>query len=194
MQKKKRKDKSFYIDTNIALDYATNRNVETLLVLEKIREKKWKCVSSIFLSMEMADYKKDAVFVADKALNEKWEMRKILRNSYDKRLTTSDFEKIMDWFEDFKKRYKNITLYDFLQDKEGWNTAQEISFYSNLSAADAIHLTSAIMGTISGFCDVLVTNDKLLGSEAKRIIEQYRLKNKLKVMTIAEVKKDFFKK
>lgn len=191
MPKGKRKIKSFYIDTNIALDYATKRNIQTILVLERIKEKGWKCVSSTFLAMEMADYKKEDLFI-QRARSKKWEMRKILREKDNKDLKSVDFENAIDWFEDFKKRYKKIEMYDFLQDKDAWKLAQEISFSSNLNAPDVIHLTSAMCGAISGYCSIFITGDNLLNSEAKRIIKHYKLKGKLKVMTIAEIKKKYF--
>jgi len=194
MPKRKRKIKSFYIDTNIALDYATNRDIETVMLLERIKEKGWRCISSTFLAMEMADYKKDALFITDKILNKKWEMRKVLREGNDKKLKISDFENTIDWFEDFKRRYKKIDMYDFLQDKDGWKLAQEISFNSNLTAPDVIHLTSAIWAALGGRCDIFITRDNLLNREGKNIIERYKLKSVLKIMTVAEVKKKYFKK
>ena len=193
MQKRKRKAKSFYIDTNIALDYATNRNMQTVLVLERIKEKGWRCVSSTFLAMEMADYKKEDLFI-ERARSKKWEFRKILREKNNKELKSVDFENTVDWFEDFKKQYKKIEMYDFLQDKDIWKLAQEISFNSNLSAPDVIHLTSAIWGAVGDYCDIFVTNDNLLYDEAKRLIEQYKVKSILRIMTIAEIRKKFFKK
>lgn len=193
MPKRKRKAKSFYIDTNIALDYATNRNMQTVLVLERIKEKDWRCVSSTFLAMEMADYKKEDLFI-ERARSKKWEFHKILRERDNKELKSVDFENTVDWFEDFKKQYKKIEMYDFLQDSESWKLAQEISFNSNLTAPDVIHLTSAIWGAVGGYCDILITNDKLLNNEAEKILEQYKVKSALKVMTIADVKKRFFKR
>jgi len=189
----KRKIKSFYIDTNIALDYATNRDIDTVMLLERIKEKGWKCISSTFLAMEMADYKKEDLFI-ERARSKKWEFRKILREKDNKELKSVDFESAIDWFEDFKKRYKKIDMYDFLQDKESWSLAQEISFNSNLTAPDAIHLTSAIWAAFGGRCDIFITKDKPLNKEGKKILEQYKLKGVLKIMTVAEVKKKYFKK
>lgn len=190
MRKRRKRVRSFYIDTNVALDYATNRNIQTVLVLEKIKEKGWRCVSSTFLAMEMADYQKDALFIGE-AMGKKWEARRILRNIRSKNLRSTQLDTIYDWFQDFRNRYQNIHIYDFLQDSGAWELAQEISFNSNLTAPDVIHLSSAIFGAVAGYCSVLITNDKLLNNEATRIIEQYRLKTKLKVMTIADVKKTF---
>ena len=194
MPKGKRKSKSFYIDSNIALDYITARNRETILVLNKIKDKDWKCVSCSFLAMELADYKKDSLFVIDKAIEKKWEMRKILRETYNKDLKRGDFEKVFDWFNEFRQEYKNIELYDFLKNSDDWQLAQEISFNSNLNAPDAMHLTSVILGAIGSYCQILITNDQPFSKEARRIIEDHKMNSKLKVMTISEVKKKFFNK
>ncbi len=189
-----KRSRSFYIDTNIALDYITGRNRQTVLVLGKIRDKEWKCVSSSFLAMELADYKKESLFVIDKAIEKKWEMRKIIRATDKKDLRRGDFEKVYEWFNEFRQDYKNIELYDFLKDSDDWQIAQGISFNSNLAAPDVIHLTSAMLGSVAGYCQVLITHDELLLKEAKGIIHDYKLDTKLKVMTITEVKDRFFKK
>jgi len=194
MPKGTRKNKSFYIDTNIALDYLTGRNRQTVLVLGKLKDKEWKCVSSSFLAMEMADYKKDSLFVIDKAIEKKWEMRKIIRATDKKDLRRGDFEKVYEWFNEFKQDYKNIDLYDFLKNSDDWQLAQAISFNSNLSAPDAIHLASAMLGSRASYCQVLITHDELLSKEGKRIIQDNKLSGKLKIMSIAEVKEKFFKK
>ncbi len=194
MPKKIKRNRAFYIDTNVALDYITARNREAILVLDKIREKGWKCISSSFLAMELADYKKDSLFVIDKAIEKKWEMRKILRETHNKDLRRGDFEKVLDWFNGFKQEYNNIELYDFLKTSDDWQGAQGISFNSNLNAPDAIHLTTAILGAIGGYCQIMITNDKQFIQEARKIIDDYKLARKLKVMTISEVKKQFFKK
>jgi predicted nucleic acid-binding protein len=194
MPKGKRKSKSFYIDTNIALDYMTGRNRETVLVLGKLKDKNWKCVSSSFLAMELADYKKESLFVVDKAIEKKWEMRKIIRATDKKDLRKGDFEKVYEWFNEFRQDYKNIDLYDFLKNSDDWQLAQAISFNSNLAAPDVIHLASAMLGSVAGYCQILITHDEFLSKEGKRIVDDYKLASKLKIMSIAEVKKRFFKK
>ena len=194
MPNSQRKIKSFYIDTNIALDYITGRNRQTISVLDKIRDKGWKCISSSFLAMELADYKKDSLFVLDKVIEKKWEMRKILRETYKKDLRRGDFEKIYDWFNDFKESYKNLELYDFLTDIHDWHFAQEISFNSNLSATDVIHLFSAISSSFTKNCKIMITSDKQLITEGQKILDNYKLKTKLKIMKISDVDNKFFVK
>ena len=193
MPGKIKKSKIFYIDTNIALDYITGRNTQTISVLERIKSKGWKCISSSFLTMEAADYKKDNLFLADKAFEKKWDMRRIVRGTYNKDLRRGDFEKTLDWFVEFLGKY-NLELFDFLISNENWFLAQNIAFNSNLSAPDVVHLSSAIIGATSGQCQVLITNDKFFATEAKGIIERRKLNSKLKVMTIPEVWDKYFSK
>ena len=187
-------NKSFYIDTNIALDYITGRNRQTVLVLGKLKDNGWKCVSSSFLAMEMADYKKESLFVIDKAIEKRWEMRKIIRATDKKDLRRGDFEKVYEWFNEFRQDYKNIDLYDFLKNSDDWQLAQAISFNSNLAAPDAIHLASAMLGSLASYCQVLITHDELLSKEGRRIIQVYKLSGKLKIMSIADGKEKFFKR
>lgn len=189
-----KRSKAFYIDTNVALDYITARNRETVLILDKIKEKDWKCVSSSFLAMELADYKKDSLFVIEKAMEKKWEIRKIVRETHYKDLRRGDFDKVFDWFKSFREEYKNVELYDFLKDNNDWQVAQGISFNSNLNAPDAIHLASAILGAIGGYCQIMITQDNHLIKEARRYCGENKLSSKLKVMTISEVRKKFFGK
>ena len=189
-----KRSKAFYIDTNVALDYITDRNRETVLILNKIKERGWKCVSSSFLAMELADYKKDSLFVIEKAMEKKWEMRKILRETHNKDLRRGDFDKVFDWFNSFTKEYGNVDVYDFLKGNDEWQVAQGISFNSNLNAPDAIHLASALLGARSGYCQIMITHDNHLIREARRYCETNKLSGKLKIMTISEVRKKFFGK
>lgn len=53
--------------------------------------------------MELADYKKDQLFILEKAFEKKWEMRKIVRETYNKDLRRGDFEKVSEWFEEFQR-------------------------------------------------------------------------------------------
>lgn len=196
MPKRIRKIKTFYIDANVVLDYITGRNTRTISVLEKIKSKGWKCISSSFLTMEVADYKKDSLFVIDKVIDKRWEMRRIIRETYKKDLRASDFEKVLDWFSDFLLEYK-LELFDFLVTTDNWFLPQRIAFNSNLNAPDAVHLASAMIGAFNEQCQVLITNDKFFATEAKNAMENKRVvdkKPKLEIMTIADVEKKYFPK
>ncbi|MDO8486575.1 MAG: hypothetical protein Q7S77_02685 [Candidatus Staskawiczbacteria bacterium] len=191
MPKEIKRNKIFYIDTNIVLDYITGRNVQTISVLEKIKNKGWKCISSSFLTMEVADYKKDNIFLFEKAMEKKWEMRKIFRETYKKDLKSGDFDKVLDWFLDFLEKY-NLELFDFLINTDNWFLAQNIAFNSNLSAPDVVHLASAIIGATNKQCQVLITNDNFFTTEANKVLLSRGLNKKLKIMTTSEVEKQYF--
>ncbi|HEY6190864.1 MAG TPA: hypothetical protein VI215_00905 [Bacteroidota bacterium] len=193
MSKKKRKNRFFYIDTNVAIDFATNRDIQTVTVLEMIRGRGWKCVSSTFLAMEMADYKQDYVFIA-KELNKQRDPTDILRSRGNKNLGNAAFQEIEEWFKEFTQRFKNLTMYDFIHDANGWTLARDISFSSNISAPDVLHLTSAILGSKAGYCDTLITKDGTFQKEAEKILTQLKLRTKLRVMSPSEVRRIFFPK
>jgi hypothetical protein len=197
MPKKSRRIRSFYIDTNVALDYATNRDIQTVLVMERIKEKGWKCISSTFLAMEMADYQKDYIYIS-KEISKKRNPDDILRSKGGKNLNVSNFEETEGWFADFHRRLGNLTFYDFIVDSNAWTLAKDIGFNSNLSAPDVIHLVSAILGSINGYCEILLTKDGVLRKEADRTISRLKSKDatlrrilKLRVMDPSEVKKTF---
>jgi len=191
---------AFYIDTNIALDYITGRNPEAISVLDNLKETGAIIVSSSFLAMEAADFKKDSIYFIQKAIDEKWEIRRIIRQSYEKNLKEGDFYNISDWVEELKGKLK-LELYDFLVDTDTWELAQYISQSSNLAAPDVIHLSSAIIAAQSGIeasknkvipCEVFISNEKFLKKEAEKIKQQLDVSYP-DILTLSEVKKRFLK-
>jgi hypothetical protein len=190
----KRKSKSVYIDTNVALDYATQRSKETIAVLDRIKEKGWKCISASFMAMEMADYKKQSLYVIEKLINKKWEARKVLSNVRNTDLDERQLDDAHNWFDEFISRYKQIEFYDFITDSDSWDFAQEISFGSNLTAPDVIHLTSVILAVRNKKCNTMITQDKNLIAEGDKILRAYKLKSKLSIKTVSQFRKTHFKK
>lgn len=202
---RERKDKiikkqPFYIDTNIALDYITGRNQEAISVLDGIKEMGAIIVSSSFLVMEAADFKKDSIYLAQKAIKEKWEIRKIMRQSYEKDLKEGSFDNVSDWIEELKSKLE-LQLYDFLVDADTWELAQYISQSSNLAAPDVIHLSSAIIAAQGGIetdwdtvipCKILISNDGFLKTEAEKIKQQLDISYP-NILTLSEIKKKFLK-
>lgn len=198
---KKSKKEAFYIDTNIALNYTTGRNTETISVLKGLKEMKSIIISSSFLVMEAADFKKDSIYITQKAIDEKWEIRKIIRNSYQKNLKEGDFYNISDWVEELKSKL-NLKLYDFLVDTDTWDLAQYISQNSNLSAPDVIHLSSAVIAAQSGIeinkdiivpCKIFISNDGFLKEEAEKIKQQLEVSYP-DILTVSEIKNKFFER
>lgn len=68
-----------YLDTNVLRDCLKRRNLETLRLLEIIREKRLECVTSVFSVMELIDTEKDDFFFNDH-LKKGLEISKILRH------------------------------------------------------------------------------------------------------------------
>lgn len=203
---KRRKSKAteteaFYVDTNVALDYITGRNPEAISVLDSLKETGAIIVSSSFLVMEAADFKKDSIYFVQKAIDEKWEIKKITRQCYEKNLKEGDFYNVSDWIDELKSKLK-LELYDFLVDTDTWELAQYISQSSNLAAPDVIHLSSAIIAAQSGIetgtnkvtpCKIFISNDGFLKKEAEKIKQQLDVSYP-DILTLSEVKNRFLKK
>ena len=205
---RERKDKiaekqAFYIDTNIALDYITGRNAEAISVLDGLKGMRAIIVSSSFLVMEAADFKKDSIYLIEKAMNQKWEIRKIIRSSDRKDLKEGDFSNVSDWIDDLRKKLK-LQLYNFLRNSAAWELAQHISQSSNLAAPDVIHLSSAIIAAQWGIkigknvvpCKIFISDDGFLKKEAKKIKQQFDEFDVAcpEILTLSEVKARFIGK
>ena len=185
-----------YIDTNIALDYATKRNSETMSFIDSVKKKKGEIVISSFLVMEMVDYKKNDIFIK-KCLSKKWEVRKIIReinNQKGRGLDDADYSEIGTWQHSILKELTAFKIYDFIQNKTDWNLSQIVSISSDLSAPDALHLTSAIIGFLNQECNYMITNDSLLKKEGKMIIKNLGIENEFEILTVSQAKQKFFTK
>ena len=152
--------------------------------------------SSSFLLMELANYKKDEIFIK-RAIDNKWEVRKILREVNNNRkgrgLKSRDYNYIANWSNEHLSHFTNFALYEFVQNSDDWDLCRFIGANSDLALLDALHLTSAIIGSINKKCNYLLTNDMLLKKEGGRII-QYLEIDGLAVLTVAEAKQKFFPK
>lgn len=193
----KQKECKFYIDTNIVLDYITQRNKETCNLIQRIQEKEWQLNSSSFLLMELAHYKKDEIFIK-RAIENKWEVRRILRevnnNKQGKGLQSKDYDDIANWSNKHLSNFTHFSLYEFIHTSDDWGLCSFISTNSELAPLDVLHLASAIIGSINKECDYLLTNDVLLKKEGNRIIKYLEIKNKIEILTVAQAKQKFFSK
>jgi predicted nucleic acid-binding protein len=143
--------------------------------------------------MEMADFQQTYTYIS-KEISKKRNPDDILKSKGNRKLNKSDLHECEEWFEEFTKKFKHLEIYDFMNDANAWALAKEISFNSNLAAPDVIHLASAILASIGGYCEILLTKDGQMRKEAVEVLDTYRkFKNvKLKVMNIEEAKKKFF--
>lgn len=200
MKESTTKKQAYYIDTNIALDYITGRNPQTISVLDSLIDAGSIMVSSSFLAMEAADFKKDSLYFIEKVVDKKWELRKTVRDSYRKDLRRGDFYKVQDWIEELRDKLK-LQLYDFLIDNDTWEIAQHISQNSNLFAPDAIHLSSSIVAAQSSItttegiklpCNIFISNDDFLTKEAQKVKRELEISYP-EILTVSETKNKFLK-
>lgn len=200
MKESTTKKQAYYIDTNIALDYITGRDPETISILDKLKEMNSVMVSSSFLAMEAADFKKDSLYFIKKIVEKNWELRKAVRASYRKDLKKGDFYNVRDWIEELRDKL-NLQLYNFFIGGFTWELAQYISQNSNLFAPDVIHLSSSIIAAQTGIeidkgvtipCTIFISNDDFLKKEAERIKKELQLTYP-EILTVSETKNKFLK-
>lgn len=161
-----------YFDTNVLRDCIKHRNDTTIHIVETSRDNKWECFSSIFSVMELLDIQKDDLYFL-KRLQRGEEINQILRTRYDKNLTKEDFEQIKEEIKNFIEKHKFINFMPLSGD--GWNQAASICSLSNISAADSLHLATALQ---TG-CELLVTSDEVFIKNAKKLISAHKLKLKI---------------
>ena len=170
------KVRGIYVDTNFILDCTEGRNDKSIALILKIKEKGWRCVTSAFTIMEIADIKKDEAFIWKK-LQKKWELKKILRERYKKDLNNDDFEEISNYLQN-----KILNAYPYIETinltPEGWALALQISRESNVATGDAIHLAS----TWSSQCNYLITSDGPFIKNAETVLKKLDFKG-ISIMT-----------
>ena len=167
----------FYVDTNIIRDVMRRRPTKSAYWLERIRENKWKCCTSIYGLMELLDVEQDHAFV-QKRLAHNQDFDKIFREKYRRDLSPSDFQDVKQEIDSFltEKRFIDfVTLSD-----DGWKLAMHIAANSNVFAPDAIHLASAWQNGV----DILLTNDGHMVLEGNKILKMDKVEKDLKLCEV----------
>ena len=160
-----------YLDTNAIRDCLRRRNLNTIRLMEIVRNKKIDCKSSTFSIMELIDNEKDEAFF-DLHLKKGEEINKILRKRQERDLKT---ENLNDIWKDISQLLEIYNFIEFVSIIDtGWKTAFEICRNSNLDADDSIHLASAI----GSGCDILLTSDGFFNKEGKRLLEIHNKNSK----------------
>jgi predicted nucleic acid-binding protein len=143
-----------YVDTKIIRDYSDRRDPKSIHLLETIRNKKWKCSSSVFTMMELCDVEKDHLFFQNTYVKQKWTVDRFLRERYKRSLSDPDFKSVKDYIDNVTE---SLSFIEFFALREGgWNLALNLSMNTNLRAADCIQLATAL----SQKCESFVTNDE----------------------------------
>jgi len=168
-----------YIDTNILRDCLRRRKLESIRLMEILREKKIACVSSIFTLMELLDIEKDDLFF-NNHLKKGEEVSGINRGRDKRDLISEDLKNISKQVENLLQTYSFVELVNIVEDG-GWDLTKQVCELANLSAPDSIHLATAILSD----CNFLITSDTFLISEGKKLIKftntDAEEKNKIKL-------------
>lgn len=183
---KDQKNKIVYLDTNVILDFILKRKNEAVLLIESIKSRKWKIITSSFSMVEMSDWKKRDLFTRNK-IELNWDMDAIFSKKNKTDLGKYEFEKVEKWLLDSAISIK--PEYVDLADGAAWQNLREISTNTNLLAKDALHLCTALVSALNRKCDFFITEDNDLLKEAQKYITKKKLKQKIKAMK----SKDFIK-
>jgi len=197
MQRKK--SKILYIDTNVILDFVVDKDNYTVVLMESVKTRDWKLRISTFAMIELAEYRKNEIFLWDK-LSQNKSLNSIIKRiknpRENKKLKRYHFEQVSSWLENLQQQLPNIGFLDLDSSKDeniqsSWQLAHELGIYSNLNAKDVIHLATAIAASQNKECDFFITNDGDLYNESNKIIKEIKLENKLKVLKPKEFVEQF---
>lgn len=173
-----RKKPIIYIDTVIARDWTHDRNKDSDELFYQIKDKKLKCIISIFGLMELVDLEQEDIFLNKKVHVEKEDLDTIFSKRKRRDLKKEDLEKSIKYIEKFLRNYKDIVhTVDLTQ--EGWSLALSIGAESNLNATDVLHIATAWQNE----CNIIVTRDEFFIKEASRTLKKEKVWNTLKICT-----------
>lgn len=153
-----------YLDTNILRDCLKNRNIQSIRLMEIIRQKKIECITSAFALMELMDNEKEHSFFFKK-LSKGMGVNKILNERKNKELNPYDLGEISNQIDAFKQTY-NFLQFVVIKEVAGWQMAIDVCRQGCVSAPDSLHFASAL----GSGCNLLVTNDTSFKKEGNKFI------------------------
>jgi len=124
--------------------------------------------------MELIDIEKEDVWVKNK-IKEGWEVNKILRERYDKKLNLSVLENISRRIDNFLKKYYFVEF--LILEGNEWVPVLKISSGSNLLFADVIHFTTALVSNV----DLIITSDEKFLKCGKDLLKSLGLWENMKI-------------
>jgi len=74
----KRKNKIIYVDTNIIIDYFADKDTNAVVAMKSIKTRGWKLRTSTFAMIELAEYKRNEIYLWDK-LSKKQSLNSIIK-------------------------------------------------------------------------------------------------------------------
>lgn len=165
---------NFYLDTNIIFDETRHRKINNLRWIPKIKEKKWRCFTSVFALMEMIDSEQAEAFVSEKR-RENIEYNTICRDRSQINLAKNQLVSVGNRFKMAWEQYAFIRTVALTED--GWRLARRISENSNVFAPDVIHLASALQCK----SNILLTRDAHFRDHGNDVLESEDLGAGLKI-------------
>ena len=192
----RKKSKILYIDTNVILDFCVDKDNNVIVLMKAVKSRGWKLRISTFAWVELAEYRRNEIYLWDKLSRNKSlnSIMKRIRNPRDnKKLGTYHFEQVAEWLDEIQKQLPNLDFLDLEPRKKkdemsGWDIASFLSINSNLNAKDVIHLSTALAAYLNDECDFFITSDGDLYKESTKILDD--IKGKLTVIK----PKDFIEK
>jgi predicted nucleic acid-binding protein len=147
-----------YLDTNILVSYIHEREDASVNLINRIRLKKWECITSSFTALEIYDIEQLEVWVQHWRVKH-WMFDQIMRNysrrrSNRLRLTSEQLIAVHTTIHDALTPLRDCIQFILLNDAIS-TAAEHYCSITNIGATDALHLATA---WYTG-CDILVTND-----------------------------------
>jgi predicted nucleic acid-binding protein len=157
---------NLYLDTNVLLDILRpQRRPTSAELLGLLQARGWKCTSSYFALMEALDIEQENAWARQK-VRAGQDFEWIVRRRRDRDLRPQALTLISNRFiRRFVDELENAIFWAVL-DAEVWEQAATLAASSNISAADCLHVATAVAHS----CHVLVTSDGALISVASDYI------------------------
>ena len=158
-----------YLDTNVIIDtlFDRPRGDDSIELVESIRNRGWRCSTSVFAVMELLKDRQEERFVDDRRRAGE-QFRSIYRDisgrSMDKPVLDEIYGQVMRRLD---IRYPFID-YPYLTD-QGWEEAVRICGTTDIDAADAVHVVTAK----EQGCDLFVTKDGPLTGRIRNQLRAY---------------------
>ena len=158
-----------YLDTNVIMDtlFDRPRGDDSIELVESIRNRGWRCSTSVFAVMELLNDRQEERFVDDRRrAGEQFRSiyRQVSGRTMDKAVLNQIYDQVVRRLD---VRYPFID-YPYLTD-QGWEEAVRISGTTDIDAADAIHVVTAK----EQGCDLFVTKDGPLTGRIRNQLPAY---------------------
>ena len=166
-----------YLDTNILISYIHEREEASVNLVNRIRFKKWECVTSSFTALEIYDIEQLEAWAQDRRMKH-WMFDRIMRNYSRRRgnklgLTGQQLSSVHTTIHDAFISLKDCIHFILLNDTIS-TAAEQYCATTNIGATDALHLATAWYTA----WDILVTNDDDFLGIVKRNIKMIATKAK----------------